>query len=58
MGIMKQGIRVRMIKNDVMAFGPTIIEAGREIVLPVSVALDFINRGTAEYINREELKWE
>ena len=43
-------VRIRMISGDVWAFGPTILEAGKEYVLPIVTAGQFLARGTAELV--------
>jgi hypothetical protein len=40
-------VRIRMVSNDAMSFGPTILNEGTEIELPTFVAGEFLARGSA-----------
>ena len=45
--------RIKMTKNDVWAFGPTILKKDTEYVLPEDVCIDFVGRSSAIYIEKK-----
>lgn len=47
-------VKIRMIESDIMAFGPTILHAGVEYVLPKSIAGEFLANGTATLVQASD----